>query len=262
MAALALSLSAYGLAGCADTPSEDTSASEDRLADGALAKDVLLVHGAWADGSSWSGVIEHLQRDGYTVRAVQLPLQSLAGDAALVRSEIDRIGRPVVVAGHSYGGAVITEAATGAPNVIGLVYAAAFALDQGETLLGLSSGFAPTPILQALTFDSQGSATVEPEAFTQLFAPDLPLRQARVLAAVQKPISGAIFGTPGGAPAWRGIPSWYQVSTDDQVINPDLERFVAARMNAHVIELPSSHASPVSKPAALARLIEAAARGQ
>jgi len=262
MAALALSLGAYGAAGCADTGDEDTSAAEGRLADGALAKDVVLVHGAWADGSSWSGVIERLQRDGYTVRAVQLPLQSLAGDAAVVRGEIERIGRPVVVAGHSYGGAVIGEAASGASNVIGLVYAAAFALDQGETLLGLSSSFPATPILGALAFDSQGNATVEPGAFAQLFAPDLPPRQARMLAAVQKPISGGIFGTPGGAPAWRSIPSWYQVSTEDQVISPELERFVAARMNARVIELPSSHASPVSRPGALAELIEAAARGQ
>jgi pimeloyl-ACP methyl ester carboxylesterase len=203
-----------------------------------------------------------LQRDGYTVRAVQLPLESLAGDAAIVRAEIDRIGRPVVVAGHSYGGAVITEAAAGAPNVVGLVYAAAYALDEGESLGALNARFAATPIVQALEFDAQGNATVEPDAFARLFAPDLPARRARALAAVQKPISGAIFGTPGGHPAWRDVPSWYQVSQDDQVIDPELQRFVAARMSARTIELSSSHASLLSHPRAIAELIEQAARGR
>jgi pimeloyl-ACP methyl ester carboxylesterase len=225
------------------------------------ARDIVLVHGAWADGSSWADVIALLQHDGFTVRAVQLPLQSLAGDAAIVRAEIDRIGGPVVVAGHSYGGAVITEAATGAENVVGLVYAAAYALDEGESLGALNARFAATPILGALVFDAQGNATVEPDAFTQLFAPDLPARQAQVLAAVQKPISGAIFGTLAGHPAWRDVPSWYQVSQGDQVIAPELQRFVAARMGARTIELPSSHASPLSQPRAIAELIEQAARG-
>jgi pimeloyl-ACP methyl ester carboxylesterase len=265
LAVLALALAAPALPGCAadaEDAAEGSTVASALRADGALARDVLLVHGAWADGSSWSGVIGRLQHDGYTVRAVQLPLQSLADDAAIVRREIERIGRPVVVAGHSYGGAVITEAASGASNVTGLVYAAAYSLDQGESLLALNKKFSATEILGALEFDALGNATVEPEAFTRLFAPDLPPRQARVLAATQKPISGAIFGTPGGAPAWRDIPAWYQVSTADQVINPDLQRFVAARMNAHVVELPASHASPVSQPNAIAELIETAAYGQ
>ncbi len=261
--ATAAALGALALApGCATTAPEEEAAETELRAEGALAQDVLLVHGAWADGSSWSDVIERLQRDGYTVRAVQLPLQSLAGDAAIVRREIEAIGRPVVVAGHSYGGAVIGEAATGASNVIGLVYAAAFALDQGETLGGLVEHFPATPVLGALAFDAQGNAIVEPGAFVELFAPDLAPKRARVLAALQTPISGAIFGTPAGAPAWRGIPAWYQVSTDDQIVSPDLQRFVAARMNAQVIELASSHASPLSKPSKLAGLIERAAHGQ
>jgi pimeloyl-ACP methyl ester carboxylesterase len=251
-----------GLGGSGRASADDDGDHGRGTAAHAQARDVVLVHGAWADGSSWADVIERLQRDGFAVRAVQLPLQSLAGDAAIVRAEIDRIGRPVVVAGHSYGGAVIGEAAAGAPNVVGLVYAAAFALDDGESLGALSARFAATPILQALVFDAQGNATVEPDAFARLFAPDLPARRARVLAAVQKPISGAIFGTPGGAPAWREVPSWYQVSQGDQVIAPELQRFVAARMGARTIELSSSHASPLSQPHAIAELIEQAARGR
>jgi pimeloyl-ACP methyl ester carboxylesterase len=260
-ATLALALGVGGRAS-ADDDDRDLDGDHRNTADHARARDVLLVHGAWADGSSWADVIVRLQRDGYTVRAVQLPLQSLAGDAAVVRAEIDRIGRPVVVAGHSYGGAVIGEAAAGAPNVVGLVYAAAYALDNGESLGALNARFAATPILQALVFDAQGNATVDPEAFTQLFAPDVPARQARVLATVQKPISGAIFGTPAGHPAWREVPSWYQVSRDDQVIAPELQRFVAARMGARVVELSSSHASLVSHPRAIAELIEQASRGR
>lgn len=261
-------LTALVAPGCAasfgdgDGADSDAVESEIRTAEGARARDVLLVHGAWVDGSSWAGVTARLQRDGYTVRAVQLPLQSLDGDAAIVRREIERIGRPVIVAGHSYGGAVITEAAAGAANVAGLVYAAAYALDEGESLGALSARFAPTPILGALVFDSAGNATVDPAAFPQLFAPDVAPDRARVLAAAQGPISGAIFGTPGGAPAWRSIPAWYQVSTEDQVISPDLQRFVAARMGARVLELPSSHASPLAYPGRIAALIEAAAHAR
>jgi pimeloyl-ACP methyl ester carboxylesterase len=261
----ALALTALGAPGCAADAAdaaEGTTAAAELRSDGALARDVLLVHGAFADGSSWAKVTGRLQEDGYTVRAVQLRLQSLADDAAIVRREIERIGRPVVVAGHSYGGAVIGEAAAGAANVVGLVYAAAFALDQGETLGGQSAQFPALPLLEALSFDAQGNATIEPEAFVRLFAPDLPPAQARVLAATQKPLQGAIFGAPAGTPAWRTIPAWYQVSTLDQVINPELQRFVAARMNAQVIELPSSHASPLAQPRELAALIEAAAHGR
>ncbi len=223
------------------------------------ARDVVLVHGAWADASSWSEVIERLQRDGFTVRALQLPLQSLAADAAIVRAEVDRIARPVVLVGHSYGGAVIGEAATGAGNVVGLVYAAAYAPDLGESLGAINARFPATPILSSLVIDAQGFATIEPGGFVRHFAGDLPARQARVLAAVQKPISGAIFGELAGAPAWRQLPSWYQVSRDDQAISPDLQRFMANRIGARTIELAASHASPISQARALTELIERAA---
>lgn len=219
-------------------------------------RDIVLVHGAWADGSSWAGVIEQLQRDGYTVRAAQLPLTSLADDVTVVRRELARIDRPVVLVGHSYGGAVISQAATDAPNVVGLVYVAAFAPDEGETLGALSARFPATPLNSALEFDAQGNATVEPGAFVRWFAGDLPERQARVLASVQKPIAGAILGTPSGHPAWRDLPSWYVVSRDDQAIAPALERFMAARAKSKTVELSASHAVLVSRPHAVADLIE------
>src|SRR5262249_55674579 len=150
----------------------------------------------------------------------------------------------------------------GASNVVGLVFVAGFAPDDGETLAALNARFPATPIASALQFDAQGNVTIEPSAFVRLFAPDVPERRARVLAATQHPIAGSILGEPAGHPAWRDIPSWYQVSRDDQAISPDLERFFAARMNARTIELASSHASLLSHAAAIAELIEQASRGR
>jgi len=226
------------------------------------AKDVLLVHGAFADGSSWSGVTKRLQRDGYTVRAVQLREQSLADDAALVRHALGEIPRPVVVVGHSYGGIVISEATTGAANVVSLVYIAAFGLDQGESIQGVIAGYPPAPALKHLIVDDQGNATLDPADFVQHFAADVPRDEARALDAAQHPIALSILGTPAGAPGWKTIPSFFQVSANDEAIDPNLQRLFAKRMGAHTIELAASHVSLVSKSGAVAELIERAAGRQ
>jgi pimeloyl-ACP methyl ester carboxylesterase len=226
------------------------------------ANDIVLVHGAWADGSGWSAVIEQLQQWGYSVQAVQLAEEALAGDADLVRRTIAKIPRPVVVVGHSYGGAVISEATAGAANVTSLVFIAAVAPDEGETIGDLAALYPPTPLFQHLIVDALGYATVSANDFVAFFAPDVPDAKARVLAAAQHSIQVSILGTPATAPGWRTIPSYYQVSKEDQAVSPDLERFLAQRMHAHTIELSSSHASLVSHPEAVARLIDRAAHHQ
>jgi pimeloyl-ACP methyl ester carboxylesterase len=261
-----LATAACGVAGA--EPSSGQSLEDDSNAEPVTlegdrpgVKDVLLVHGSWADGSSWSAVIEALQRRGFVTFAVQLSERSLSDDAALVRNTLTQIPNPVVVVGHSYGGAVISAATTGVPNVHALVYAAAFAPDAGESLGELTASY-PTAGLQELTFDNQGFATLDTQRFLKYFAPDIPVEQARVLAAVQHPISGTILGEAARDPGWKTIPTYYQVSTHDQIIHPDLERFFARRMNAKTIELESSHASPVAHPRDIARFIERAARAK
>jgi pimeloyl-ACP methyl ester carboxylesterase len=222
---------------------------------------VLLVHGAWVDGSSWNRVTAILQRHGHTVVAVQLPLTSLPEDVAWTRHVLaERLQGPTVLAGHSYGGAVISGAATGVDNVIGLVFASAFAPDEGETLGELGSRFPPPPGLAHTQPDSLGFLWFDPAAIPANFAQDLPVEEARVLAAVQKPIAARCFTDPAGPPAWKTLPSWFLVSTQDRMINPDLERFMADRIGATTVEVRSSHASPASHPHQVARLILAAAR--
>ena len=226
------------------------------------ASHAVLVHGSFADGSSWSGVVGALQRKAFTVTAVQLPEQNLADDAAIVRHALGKIAGPVVVAAHSYGGAVMSEATAGAANVRALVYVAAFALDEGETIGALTEAFPPTPTLQNLVIDDQGNATIPEDVFVRHFASDLPRAKARVLSAVQQPIAASILGTPAGPPGWKSFPSYYQVSASDEVIHPDLERFFARRMGATTIELTASHVSMISRPSTIARLIERAAACQ
>ncbi|HTV93941.1 MAG TPA: alpha/beta hydrolase [Verrucomicrobiae bacterium] len=217
---------------------------------------IVLVHGAWSDGTGWNKVIPILQAAGYNVVAVQNQMASLPADAANTRAVIDATPGPMVVVGHSYGGAVVTSAASGAQNVKALVYVAAFAPDEGESL----GSFPQAPGDKFVAPGPGGLLYIDRTKFPECFAGDVPLHEATVLAAVQRPVAPAIFADKMGAPAWKSIKSWYQVSEDDMMIPPDVERKFAARMNATTISLPSSHASLVSRPKEIAELILVAAK--
>jgi pimeloyl-ACP methyl ester carboxylesterase len=220
---------------------------------------IVLVHGAFADGSSWARVIPLLEHDGYSVTAVQNPLTSLADDVTTTKRVISAQKGPVVVVGHSYGGAVITAAAAGAANVKALVYVAAFAPDVDEVLAGPGAKFAPPALSTALVPDAAGFLYVDRAKFHDVVCKDIPLADARVAAATQKPVSGSVFAAsvPGGA--WKAIPSWYIVASEDQAINPELERFYAKRIGAMTTEIKSSHVPFLSHPRDVAKVIEAAA---
>src|SRR2546430_3398847 len=221
---------------------------------------IVLVHGAFADGSSWQRVIPILQRDGYSVIAVQNPLTSLAADVETTKRVVDAQTGPVVLVGHSYGGAVITAAAAGSSNVKSLVYIAAFAPEVGEAIGAFGDKY-PAPLGAALRPDKAGFLYVDPAQFHTVFAADLPEVETRVFAATQKPIIGSVFGAAPDQATWKTIPSWYIVSQDDKAINPDLERFYANRMKAKTTEVQSSHVPFLSHPAVVARPIEQAAAG-
>ena len=220
---------------------------------------IVLVHGAWADGSCWSGVIERLQADGFQVRAPQFPLSSLADDVARLRQVLEFQDGPTIVVGHSYGGQIITALGTDAPNVVGLVYIAAFALDEGESLGALLSQGPVTPALAHLFTDSRGFGWLSEDDFVNHFAGDVEPTRARVLYAVQQPLASSAFTDVMGAPAWKSLPSWYLVAQNDEAIPPDAERQFAARMGATTVEIPSSHVAMVSHPAEVADLVEKAA---
>jgi len=221
---------------------------------------IVLVHGAWADGSCWSAVIERLQTAGYNVTAPQFPESSLADDVARLRQVLDRQNGPAIVAGHSYGGQIITALGPDAPNVAGLVYIAAFGLDQDESIGGLLGQGAPTPALAHLDIDKQGFAWLPEEDFVRYFAADVDPAQARVMYAVQQPLAASTFEDVMGVPAWKSHPSWYLVAENDDVIPPDAERQFAKRMGATTVEIPSSHVAMVSHPGDVAELIETAAQ--
>jgi pimeloyl-ACP methyl ester carboxylesterase len=219
---------------------------------------IVLVHGAFADGSSWQRVIPLLEKDGYYVIAVQIPLPSLDDDIATTKRVIDAQKGPVVLVGHSYGGIVITGAASGNPNVKALVYIAAFAPDANEPVGPLTEKY-PSDLGKALRPDAAGYLYVDRAQVHQVFAADVPAAEARVLAATQKPVNSTVFAATLSSPAWKTIPSWYLVTRNDHAINPDLERFFAKRMKATTSEVASSHVPFLSHPKVVVRVIEEAA---
>jgi pimeloyl-ACP methyl ester carboxylesterase len=225
---------------------------------------VVLVHGAFADSSSWDAVISRLERRGYPVIGVANPLRGLAGDSAYVSSVLDTIPGPVILVGHSYGGAVITDAAVGHPNVKALVYIAAFAPDQGESglaILGEYPGSQLPPALTVRPFPGGQDAYVNPADFRQVFAADVPAGKARLMAAGQRPVALAAFAEPSSTPAWKTIPSWFLVAGADHAIPPAAEQAMALRAGSHTeVIRGASHAVLVSHPDATAHIIEAAAR--
>lgn len=229
---------------------------------------IVLVHGAFADSSGWSRVAPVLQAEGYPVVAFSNPLRGVRYDSAYLRSFLDTIEGPVVLVAHSYGGAVISSAAAGDPDVKALVYVAAYALDQGETVQdanALGGGHATLgEHLQIRPFPGSGEgnadAFIDPAAFRQLFAADVPAREAAFLAASQRPAALAAFGTPGGEPAWKTIPSWYIVAKNDRTIPPVAERVMARRAGATTVEVSSSHVPMISKPKEVLDVIRSAAR--
>jgi len=221
---------------------------------------IVLVHGAWADGSSWSGVIERLQAHGHDVTAPQLPLTTLADDVARLRHVLARQDGPTVVAGHSYGGQIMTALGTDAPNAVALVYVAGFGLDEGETIGALLEQGPPTPALAHLDIDDKGFAWLPEDDFVDQFAHDVDPVQASVMYAVQQPLAAAALTAVMGPPAWRSLPTWYLVAQDDRAIPPDAERLFAKRMGATTVEVAASHVAMVSQPDAVVKLIEAAAR--
>jgi pimeloyl-ACP methyl ester carboxylesterase len=223
------------------------------------ATNIVLVHGAWADGSSWSKVIPILENAGHKVIAVQLPLHSLADDVATVERAIDLVDGLTILVGHSYGGEVITNAAYNNPNVTGLVYIAAFAPDEGQSLSNLVDlGKLPKDLL---ILDSGGFAYINPTMFQGAFAQDVDPAEADLMAIVQKPFNQSIFMEKSGPPAWKQLPTWYQISEGDHMIPPDAERLFAKQMNATTLSINSSHASLVSYPNEIAQLILNATTG-
>jgi len=272
---VALVLGLVGLAGCGRAgataaPPEPAAAAPSAAAAQGPKPTVVLVHGAFADASSWNGVVTRLQKQGYTVVAPALGMRGLASDSAYLASLLGQIKGPVVLAAHSYGGAVISNAATNADNVKALVYVNAFATEDGEVLGNVEKGStdsALNPALQQFTYPTGDGATatellVDPAKFPAVFGGDLPPEEAAELAATQRPIAASAFSEPAGPPAWKTRPSWAVVATGDKAAGTDVTLSMAKRAKATITEVDGSHLIMVSQPDAVTDVILQAARAQ
>src|SRR4051794_26033563 len=237
------------------------------MTDTAPTPTVALVHGAFADSSGWIGVIHHLRAAGIDAVALSNPLRGIAEDAAYVGSALAQIPGPVLAVGHSYGGAIITNAALPAGNVVGLVYVAALAPDEGEKLFDVEAGATGSGVNSALVQlhypTGDGDATqvevaIDPEKFRAAFASDLPAEETAVMAATQRPVSLLGFVEPNGAPAWRSLPSWAVVATGDKAAGSDVVRSMAQRAGATIVEVEGSHVIMISQPQVVVDVIRRA----
>ncbi|MCL3819056.1 alpha/beta fold hydrolase [Aeromicrobium wangtongii] len=228
---------------------------------------IVLVHGAFADGSGWNGTIERLRKDKYPVVAFANPLQGPTSDVATLKSFLKTIDGPVILVGHSYGGVLISGAGAGNSHVKGLVYVAAYAPDKGETVgeVNMHPVAHPIPELPLVEVPVKNSAGqkdallyIKPAKFPAFFAADVRSALAKNMAATQRPVAGSGFDQPIRAAAWRSIPSWYLVAKQDKALNPELQRYMAKRAHAHTVESNGSHAVMVSHPRTVAKLIKAA----
>ena len=264
VAALTAAAPAQATIAGADSARATVQAAGVSPADNHVKPTIVLVHGAWADGSSWNKVISRLQRLGYSVRVPPNPLRSLSYDSATVADFLSTISGPVVLVGHSYGGAVITNAATGDPNVKALVYVDAFIPDQGETVFALAgpdSALAgdPTKVFDFVPYPGAPNNDVDlylkQDVFLTSFANGVPARQASMLYATQRPIAGSAGNEPSGVPAWRTIPSWDLLGTRDLIIPPSAQLSMAQRAGSAITRVKAGHLSLVSDPGAVTRLI-------
>jgi pimeloyl-ACP methyl ester carboxylesterase len=229
---------------------------------------VVLVHGAFADASSWNGVIERLQAAGMQVAAPPNPLRGITHDSAYIASFLNQLPGPVLAVGHSYGGAVISNAAADAPNVVGLVFVAAFAPDEGERLGDVEGGSKDSVLMTALVplqypigdgAETAVEFAIDPGKLHDVFAADLPPEQAAVMAATQRPVAELAFSEPSGRPAWKSSPAWAVVATGDKAAGTDVTRSMAERAGATITEAEGSHVIMVSQPGAVAEVIMTAA---
>ena len=223
---------------------------------------VVFVHGAFADSSGWNGVLQRLTAAGVQARAVANPLRGISADAAYVASALAQVPGPVLAVGHSYGGAVLTNAAAQAGNVIGLVYVAAFAPEEGELLIDIENGSTDSVLNTALVerqypngTETVGEFSIDPDKFHEVFAADLPAEEAALMAATQRPVSALGFVEPNGPPAWRTLPSWAVVATGDHAAGTDVVRSMAQRAGATITEVEGSHVIMISQPQAVADVV-------